>query len=193
MTGPPSRGAVQFRLPNVEQSYPALPYAKRKKHDDQISWGLHVVFEEFHFIIHSNIPKLFQQLGYVAPVVPLRSVQFGGEERCAPEELCAVVAETVGGLLRELANVGGVVPVAAIRGAIHRRRRVLRTLILEPVVQKERREKGRVRHRKAFASRQPSPKAYWAKRSVKNGAGEPNRAMLGNEAKRTLFLRGKMR
>ena len=176
MTGPPSRGAVQFKLPSVEQSYLALPYARRKKHDDQISWGLHVVVEEFHFIIHSNIPKLFQQLGYVAPVTPLRSVQFG-----VAEELCAVVAETVGGLLRELANVGGAAPGAAVRGAIHRRRRsVLRRLILEPVVQEGGREKGRVRHRKGFASRQPSPKAYWATRSVKSGAGEADRAMVGN-------------
>ena len=141
--------------------------------------------EEFHFIIHSNMPKLSQQLGYVAPVIPLRSVQFGVEEKCSPEELCAVVAETGGGGCLELANVGGVVPGATIKGAIHRRRRELRTLILEPVVQKEGREKGRVRHRKGFASRQPSPKAYWTTRSVKSGAGEANRAMVGNEAKRT--------
>ena len=160
MTGPPSRGAVQFRLPNDEQSYPALPYAKRKKHDDQISWGLHVVVEEFHSIIHSNIPKLSQQLGYVAPVISPRSVQFGVEGGCASEELCAVVAGTVGGLFLELAYRGtGMPAAAAVRGTIHRRR-VPRTLILEAVVQKEGREKGRARHRKGFASRQPSPKAY---------------------------------
>ena len=80
------------------------------------------------------------------------------EGRCVAEALCAVVVETVWGLFSEPAY-GGAVPEAAIRGAIHRRRRVPRTLILGPVVQEEGREKGQIRHRKGFASRQPSPKA----------------------------------
>ena len=42
-------------------------------------------------------------------------------------------------------------------------------------------------------SRLSKPTGLRSTRSVKSGAGEADRPMVGNEAKRTLFLRGKMR
>ena len=97
MTGPPSRGAEHFELPNVEQSYSysALPYASRRKHVAHISPGSHVLVVKLQVNIQSFIPKVSQQLGYVAPVLLLRSVQLG------LEEFVAVVAGKVGGLFWE--------------------------------------------------------------------------------------------
>lgn len=161
MTGPPSRGAEQFRLPNVEQSYPALPYASRRKHVDHISPGWHVVVVKFQLNIHWVIPSVSQQLGYVAPVLLLTSVQLGVEELLVVGLVAVIVAVSV------LVSSGGSewsgrpAPGADRRsGARHRRKRrrarEVRMLILARVVMRARGEKCHFRHWGSCTSRRVS-------------------------------------